>query len=105
MLWNLRRGVFTALLFFTVTGCGAAKDGTKDGTNVTGNGAGTSGSLDTTFGTGGKVTLEDFTIYTNYGDSARALVIQSDGKIVVAGHANNVNNYNNWDFAVVRYLT
>jgi uncharacterized delta-60 repeat protein len=55
------------------------------------------GTLDTSFGTGGKVT-------TNLGgsnDTAEAVVQQSDGKIVVAGHSNAVNKAA--DFAVVRY--
>ncbi|HEX2713803.1 MAG TPA: delta-60 repeat domain-containing protein, partial [Candidatus Acidoferrales bacterium] len=40
------------------------------------------GSLDSTFGTGGKVT-------TDFGgnDNARAVTIQHDGKIVAAGEA------------------
>jgi hypothetical protein len=54
----------------------------------------TSGQLDTTFGTGGKVT-------TGFGSSGVALitgvVLQTDGKIVVAGDANS-------NFAVARYL-
>lgn len=54
------------------------------------------GSLDTSFGTGGKVT----TAVSSTDDSAFAVAIQSDGKIVVAGHA-KVGSY--MDFAVVRY--
>ena len=51
----------------------------------------TSGTLDTSFGTGGKVT-------TNFGatDSANALVIQTDGKLVAAGASGS-------DFALSRY--
>ena len=41
------------------------------------------GSLDSTFGTGGKVVSSFF----GYGDDAHALAIQPDGKIVVAGTA------------------
>ena len=51
------------------------------------------GSLDTTFGTSGKVTTA---IGTN--DSANAVAIQADGKIVAAGSSNN------W-LALVRYNT
>ncbi|HTP11794.1 MAG TPA: delta-60 repeat domain-containing protein, partial [Anaerolineae bacterium] len=40
------------------------------------------GTLDTTFGSGGKVTTDIFGSY----DTAYALAIQSNGKIVVAGH-------------------
>lgn len=58
----------------------------------------TNGSLDTTFGTGGIVT----TPVGSGHDYARAIGIQSDGKIVVAGYASNGSNY---DFAVVRYAT
>ncbi|MCE5211031.1 MAG: Ig-like domain-containing protein [Deltaproteobacteria bacterium] len=54
------------------------------------------GTLDTTFGTGGIVT----TPIGSSDDSAYALGIQSDGKIVVAGYTYNGSDY---DFAVVRY--
>ncbi len=54
------------------------------------------GSLDTTFGTGGKVT----TALGNYGDVGYAMVIQSDGKIVVAGYSDDASS--NF-FALVRY--
>jgi uncharacterized delta-60 repeat protein len=53
------------------------------------------GTLDSTFGTGGKVK-------TNFGDfdGARAVAIQSDGKIVVAGYT--LVNFSP-DFALARY--
>jgi uncharacterized delta-60 repeat protein len=53
------------------------------------------GTLDATFGTGGKVktTFADF-------DGARAVAIQSDGKIVVAGYS--IVNFSP-DFALARY--
>src|SRR5439155_1219565 len=55
------------------------------------------GSLDATFGTGGKVTTPIGT-----GDnSVSALVLQPDGKLVAAGYATNGSND---DFALVRYL-
>jgi uncharacterized delta-60 repeat protein len=54
------------------------------------------GSLDTTFGTDGKVT----TAVGSGLDTARALVIQSDGQIVAAGTSNNGSKN---DFALVRY--
>ena len=44
----------------------------------------TDGSLDTTFGTGGKVTTAVGTVR----DKAFALVIQPDGKLVAAGYSN-----------------
>jgi uncharacterized delta-60 repeat protein len=54
------------------------------------------GSLDTTFGIGGKVTTA---IGTSY-DHARSIAIQSDGKIVAAGlTSNGIDD----DFALVRY--
>jgi len=55
------------------------------------------GSLDNTFGTNGFV-VTDLQQST---DVVKAIVIQPDGKIVVAGHSDNTFNY---DFAVARYL-
>jgi uncharacterized delta-60 repeat protein len=55
------------------------------------------GSLDTTFGTDGKVTT-DFRDH----DVATALVIQPDGKLVAAGHTTTVLQ-TPWDFALARY--
>ncbi len=54
------------------------------------------GSLDSGFGVGGVVS----TSFTTTGDYAYGVVIQSDGKIVVAGNAYNTNLP---DFAVARY--
>ncbi|MBU6240057.1 MAG: tandem-95 repeat protein, partial [Planctomycetes bacterium] len=54
------------------------------------------GTLDTTFGVGGKVT-------TNVGgswDQGYGISVQPDGKIVVGGHSHNGLNY---DFSLVRY--
>src|SRR5439155_1000972 len=53
------------------------------------------GSLDATFGTGGKVT----TPVGSAGDYADALVFQPDGKLVAAGSVEGSDR----DFAVVRY--
>src|SRR5262249_57713777 len=53
------------------------------------------GTLDASFGTGGKVTTDFSPI-----DFANSLVIQPDGKIVVAG-ASNVSR--GFGFALVRY--
>jgi uncharacterized delta-60 repeat protein len=55
------------------------------------------GTLDTTFGTGGAVATNVSDIADNF---ANRLVLQPDGKIVVAGSAAVNNTYN---FAVVRY--
>ncbi len=54
------------------------------------------GSLDATFGTGGKVTTD----FAGNDDAAFAVVLQSDGKIVVAGEAKTSRNQ---DFALARY--
>ncbi len=60
----------------------------------------TNGSLDTTFDTDGIVTTD----FGGTQDTAQALAIQSDGKIVVAGYSNiNFNGSNK--FAVARYNT
>jgi len=55
------------------------------------------GSLDNTFGTNGFV-VTDMQQST---DVVKAIAIQPDGKIVVAGYSDNTFNY---DFAVARYL-
>jgi len=56
----------------------------------------TDGSLDTTFGTGGKVT----TAIGSKDDNGFALAIQGDGKLVVAGNSNNGSTV---VFALARY--
>ena len=56
----------------------------------------TDGSLDTSFGSGGKVT----TAFGSAADQAYAIAIQSDGKVVVVGSASNGSND---DFALARY--
>jgi len=58
------------------------------------------GTLDTTFSKDGKKT----TGFGSSGEVASSLVIQSDGKIVVAGYTNAENEYAH-DFAVARYNT
>ncbi len=60
------------------------------------------GSLDTTFGTGGKLT----TPVGSDRDDAHSVALQADGKIVVAGLSNSGNNLDyNEDFALARYNT
>jgi uncharacterized delta-60 repeat protein len=54
------------------------------------------GDLDPTFGTGGKATMN----FDKYAEGV-SMALQSDGKIVVAGTAEYLND----DFAVVRYNT
>ncbi len=65
----------------------------------------TDGSLDTSFGTGGKV-LTNF-IDGGSNDEANAVSIQTDGKIIVAGFSNaNVGGFLvAGDFALARYNT
>ena len=58
----------------------------------------TNGSLDTSFGSSGKVT----TSLTSDEDNAYSVVVQSDGKILVAGVAGD-KNPGHADFALVRY--
>jgi len=59
----------------------------------------TDGSLDSSFGTGGKVTTD---IGTLSSDSVNAIAVQSDGKILLGGRFNPSGSN---DFAVVRYNT
>ena len=54
------------------------------------------GTLDDSFGTDGRVV----TALTERGDQAKAVALQADGKIVVAGRSNNQVNPN---FAAIRY--
>lgn len=56
------------------------------------------GSLDGTFGSGGKVT----TAFGGVEDTASAVAIQGDGKIVVAGTTDSNGNLN-YQFALARY--
>src|SRR5262245_31560230 len=60
----------------------------------------TNGSLDPSFGSGGKV-LTDFSSQSE--DAAFALAIQPDGKILVAGYSDA--NGSDRDFALVRYTS
>ena len=59
----------------------------------------TDGSLDTTFGNGGRRTY-DFSGYNDYG--VGNLIIQPDGKAVTVAESHNGIN---WDFGIVRILT
>jgi uncharacterized delta-60 repeat protein len=59
------------------------------------------GSLDTSFGVGGKVTLNVSDLATG-DDEAHGIAIQSDGKIVVAGFAYHLFSDAEDDFALVR---
>ncbi len=57
------------------------------------------GSLNTTFGSGGKVVTNFF----GSGQSIHAIAIDSNRRIVVAGRVNNPNTLTSTDFAVARY--
>ena len=57
------------------------------------------GSLDADFGSGGRVTTD----FNGYYDSASAMTLQSDGKILLAGNVAATTGPD--QFAVVRYLT
>jgi uncharacterized delta-60 repeat protein len=59
----------------------------------------TDGSLDVTFGSGGKVTTDFFGV----DDGANGAVLQPDGKIVAAGGAHKTNG--DYDIALARYNT
>jgi uncharacterized delta-60 repeat protein len=62
------------------------------------------GSLDTSFGTGGKVTT-NFSLKLNTANGIpiqNALAIQSDGKIVMTGRSSNISN-TTYDFGLARY--
>ena len=56
------------------------------------------GTPDATFGNGGQVSTD----FVSMEDDAFSVLIQSDGKIVAVGSANNPATY--YDFAAVRYL-
>ena len=58
----------------------------------------TDGSLDTTFDTDGKVT----TAFDNGNDFARAVVLQTDGKIVAVG--DSANNAGNRNFSIINSM-
>ena len=60
------------------------------------------GSLDTSFGAGGKVTTDFFGQIDSFGDQLTAIALQPDGKIVAAGVANN-NSFAGGQLAVARY--
>jgi uncharacterized delta-60 repeat protein len=58
------------------------------------------GTLDSTFGSGGKV----ITVMGKYSDAANAMALQGDGKILVVGSTETVTGFTSThDIAVVRY--
>jgi uncharacterized delta-60 repeat protein len=59
----------------------------------------TDGSLDSSFGSGGKVTTD----FGESSDTAKAIVLQSDGRIVVAGLVFRNGAPSTYNFAVARY--
>ena len=91
-MFQLRPRLITlgSLLLLLAVACGGGVSSTMN--------SGTGGALDTTFGTQGFA----MTSIAGVDDAVRAVAIQSDGKIVVAGYSNNGTNR---DFAVARYTT
>jgi uncharacterized delta-60 repeat protein len=86
--------VFFLLIFFLACTLGYGQTCTPTST--------TAGSLDSCFGTGGKVTTQ---ISAGL-DWARDVAVQPDGKIVVVGGANESSGpMNQADFGIVRYNT
>jgi uncharacterized delta-60 repeat protein len=61
----------------------------------------TDGSLDATFGIGGKVTTD----FAGNTDSARSIILQADNKIIAGGWSQKTNDTNTRDFALARYNT
>jgi uncharacterized delta-60 repeat protein len=61
----------------------------------------TNGTLDTTFGTKGKIIT---TFVASLGGQGFGLALQADGKIVAAGYAYSATNFAIADFALARYL-
>ena len=57
------------------------------------------GSLDSTFGSGGKV----FTDFSGYSDQAKAVAIDANNNIVVSGHTHTGSSIDTISFALVRY--
>ncbi len=57
------------------------------------------GSLDTTFGTGGKVTLD----FVGWHDSIQAVVLLPNGQIVAAGSSGRNGSPDQFDFALARF--
>lgn len=59
------------------------------------------GTLDATFGTGGKVTTD----FSDFIDEVRDVVIQADGKILAVGETLARSSSTSFDFALARYNT
>ncbi|MFO0841569.1 MAG: hypothetical protein U0797_04090 [Gemmataceae bacterium] len=59
----------------------------------------TGGALDPTFGSGGQVV----TSFSNHYDAANAIIMQSDGKILIAGGSIRSGSKTGLDFLVARY--
>lgn len=98
----MKRFTVTALVFsiaVMLTACGGDGGGSAALTNNDTGGTTTPapGTLDESFGNGGIVVTD----FDGDNDEAKAIAIQSDGKILVAGVAKITNNNN--DFALVRY--
>jgi len=60
-----------------------------------------SGTLDSTFGTGGKVSTD----FSGAGDFAQCVAVDGNGRILVAGRTSASNNSNVSNFAIARYTS
>ncbi len=80
-----------------IVAAGVAKSGNQNSFALTR--YNTDGSLDTSFGSSGKVT----TAFGIFDDHAYSVAIQTDGKIVAAGYADIIGSQNS--FALARYNT
>ncbi len=85
------KNIFVIMFVSLVAACGGGGGGSS-GANNSGS---SSGMLDTTFGTGGKVTTD-----LGGDDIGRAVAVDSNDKIIVAGEFNSGGS---GDFALVRY--
>src|SRR5262249_23257043 len=79
-----------------VVGSERARAGFPDDDNFSVRRYNADGTLDTTFGAGGVVTTD----FAGFADTGKAVAIQTDGKIVVAGQTNSATSV---DLALARY--
>ena len=91
--------LFIWLFFTTMTFLGCSSSSSSD--SGAGSNSSSAGSLDTSFGSGGKVTTRHGTGFAYA--KAYSVDSQADGKIVVAGYVRTEGSPNN--FIVVRYNT
>lgn len=78
---------------------GVVNDGTPYGDDFAIVRYNSDGSQDNTFGTGGLIATDFF----GYPDAANSIIIQPDGKIVAGGYCRTTQNIDHYDFALARY--